>query len=81
MLDAGNPSVLSYARVAADGAAVVVSLNMSGVTQKVALGLKAAGVSGSRLTTLLANPVGISDGAADHDITLPAYAAWVAQLR
>ncbi len=81
ILDAGNPSVLSYARVAADGAAVVVSLNMSGVTQKVALGLKAAGVSGSRLTTLLANPAGISDGAADHDITLPAYAAWVAQLR
>jgi alpha-glucosidase len=81
MLDAGNPSVLSYARVAADGAAVVVSLNMSGVTQKVSLGLKAAGVNGSRLTTLLANPVGISDGPADHDITLPAYAAWVAQLR
>jgi alpha-glucosidase len=81
MLDAGNPSVLSYARVAADGAAVVVSLNMSGVTQKVSLGLKAAGVNGSRLTTLLANPVGISDSAADHDITLPAYAAWVAQLR
>ena len=59
MLDAGNASVLSYARVAADGAAVVVSLNMSGVTQKVSLGLKAAGVSGARLTTLLANPAGI----------------------
>jgi alpha-glucosidase len=81
MLDAGNRSVLSYARVAADGAAVVVSLNMSAVAQKVSLGLKAAGLNGSRLTTLLANPVGINDGAADHDITLPAYAAWVAQLR
>jgi alpha-glucosidase len=81
MLDPGNPSVLSYARVAADGTAVVVSLNMSGVTQRVLLGLKVAGISGSRLTTLLANPAGITAGAADHDITLPAYAAWVAQLR
>jgi alpha-glucosidase len=81
MLDAGNASVLSYARVATDGTAVVVSLNMSGVTQKVLLGLKAAGVRGSRLTTLLANPLGITDGAADRDVVLPPYAAWVAQVR
>jgi alpha-glucosidase len=81
MLDAGNASVLSYARVAADGTRVVVSLNMSGVSQKVALGLRAAGVSGSRLTTLLANPTSIPDAAADHDVTLPPYAAWMAQVR
>jgi len=81
MLDPRNASVLSYARVAADGAAVVVSLNMSGTTQKVSLGLKAAGVAGSRLTTLLSNPAGIVDGAADRELTLPPYAAWVGQLR
>jgi len=81
MLDAGNVNVLSYARVAADGTAVIVSLNMSGVTQKISLGLKAAGVRGSRLTTLVANPAGITDAAADRDVVLPPYAAWVAQVR
>ncbi|GAC1452722.1 MAG: alpha-amylase family glycosyl hydrolase [Steroidobacteraceae bacterium] len=81
MLDPGNASVFSYARVAADGTAVIVSLNMSGATQKISLGLKAAGVTGSRLTTLLANPAAIVAGAADHEVTLPPYAAWVAQLR
>jgi alpha-glucosidase len=81
MLDPGNASVLSYARVAADGTAVVVALNMSAVTHKVTLGLKAAGVSGSRLTTLMANPAGITDTGADHDVTLPPFAAWVAQVR
>jgi alpha-glucosidase len=80
MLDVGNASVLSYARVATDGTAVVVSLNMSGVPQKVSLGLKAAGVGGARLTTLLANPAGIADGAADHDVALPPFAAWIAQV-
>jgi alpha-glucosidase len=81
MLDRGNASVLSYARVAADGTVVVVSLNMSGVTRKVTLGLRAAGVSGSRLTTLMANPTSITDTGADHDVTLPPFAAWVAQAR
>jgi alpha-glucosidase len=81
MLDPGNGSVLSYARVAADGAAVVVALNMSGVTQTVTLGLKAAGVRGSRLTTLLANPVSLPDAVAGHAVTLPPFAAWVAQVR
>ena len=81
MLDAHNPSVLSYARVAADGTAVVVSLNMSGTTQRVALGLKAAGVSGPRLTTLMANPARITDTGADQAVTLPPFAAWVAQVR
>jgi alpha-glucosidase len=81
MLDAHNASVLSYARVAADGTAVLVSLNMSGVPRNVALGLRTAGVRGSRLTTLMANPANITDTAADHDVTLPPFAAWVAQVR
>jgi alpha-glucosidase len=81
MLDAKNAGVLSYARVAADGTAVVVSLNMSGATQRVALGLKAAGVSGSRLTTLMANPASITDTGADQAVILPPFGAWVAQVR
>jgi alpha-glucosidase len=81
MLDPGNSSVLSYARVAADGTAIIVSLNMSGATHKVSLGLKTAGVTGSRLTTLLANPAGIVAGAVDHEVILPPFAAWIAQVR
>jgi alpha-glucosidase len=81
MLDPDNASVLSYARVAADGKTVIVSLNMSGATQTVSLGLKAAGISGSQLTALLANPTSVVGGAPDRAITLPPYAAWVGQMR
>jgi alpha-glucosidase len=81
MLDAGNASVLSYARVADDGKAVIVSLNMSPQTQSVSLGLAAAGVPGSHLTTLLSSPgPPADDGAASGPKTLPPYAAWVAEL-
>jgi alpha-glucosidase len=81
MLDATNPSVLSYARVAADGSAVLVMLNMSAQAQRVSLGLNSAGVPGSRLTTLLSNPAPIPDQAADRPVTLAPFAAWVAALR
>jgi alpha-glucosidase len=81
VLDPSNAGVLSYARVAADGTAVVVSLNMSAVPRTVTLGLKTAGIRGSQLKTLLASPAGMADTAADHAVTLPPYAAWVAQVR
>jgi len=80
MLDRTNGSVLSYARVT-DSGSIVVSLNMSARPQTVALGLAAAGVRGTRLRTLLASPGAIPDVAADERISLPPYAAWVAELR
>jgi alpha-glucosidase len=81
MLDPGNPSVLSYARVSASGDTVIVSLNMSPQPQKPSLGIAQAGLRGSHLRTLLSSPRAIADAAADQRINLPPYAAWVAELR
>ena len=80
MLDRDNPSVLSYARVAAGGESVLISLNMSAQPQSVALGLAAAGLRGARLRTLLANPHFIANAPANQPVTLPPFAAWVAEL-
>jgi alpha-glucosidase len=81
MLDEHNRSVLSYARVAADGTAVVVALNVSPQTQTLSLGTAAAGLHGMRLHTLLASPRPIPDAAADQPLTLQPFGAWVAELR
>jgi alpha-glucosidase len=81
MLDPANASVLSYARVSDDGTTVIVSLNMSPRPQSVSLGLAQAGVRGSHLATLLSSPEPLPDGAAAGPHALPAYAAWVAELR
>ena len=81
MLDPTNASVLSYARVSGDGKAVIVSLNMSPLPQSVSLGLAQAGVRGSHLATLLSSPERLPAGPASGPQTLPAYAAWVAELR
>jgi alpha-glucosidase len=81
MLDSGNASVLSYARVSADGETVIVSLNMSPQPHSVSLGLAQAGVHGTHLTTLLASPGPGPEGDASRPQTLPAYASWVAELR
>jgi glycosidase len=80
MLDPTNASVLSYARVASDGSAVVVSLNMSPTPQTVSLGLAAAGIRATHLETLLASPAPLPD-AASGSVELQPYAAWVAAVR
>jgi len=81
MLERDNASVLSYARVAAAGSTVIVALNMSAQPQTVSLGLQAEGLRGSHLTTLLASPSSMAETAADRPLVLPAFAAWVAELR
>ena len=80
MLDSTNHDVLSYARVAADGTAVVVSLNMSPSVQRVSLNLPEAAIHGTRLKTLLASPAPLPDTAASAAVTLQPYAAWVAAV-
>jgi hypothetical protein len=70
-------NVLSYARVAKDGNAILVALNMSAVSQTVSLDLKSAGVRASRLITLMASPVSMQRPASAKAIVLPPYAAWV----
>jgi alpha-glucosidase len=81
MLDTENPSVLTYARVAADGGAVLVSLNMSAQPQSFEPGLAAAGLPRSGLRTLLASPALPDHSAVTARLTLPPYAALIAALR
>jgi alpha-glucosidase len=80
MLDQTNASVLTYVRVAPEGSAMLVSLNMSPRSQSVAPGLAAAGIRGARLRTVLSSPAPLPDVAADAQFTLPPYAVWVAAL-
>jgi hypothetical protein len=63
--------------VGTDGKAILVSLNMSPTAAAVSLDLKAAGVTGSRLETLMASPGPMASRAAADRITLPPFAAWV----
>jgi alpha-glucosidase len=81
MLDPGNASVLTYARISADGEAVIVALNMSPRPQTLSLQLGQAGLRAGRLQTLLSSPGRLPDTLASHPQPLPPYAAWVAVLR
>lgn len=77
MLDAQNATVLSYARVARDGRAVLVCLNMSATPQTASLDVKAAGVRDSKLETLMASPATMKHPSNANSIKLPPFAAWV----
>jgi len=80
MLDEINASVLTYARVAAHGGTIIVSLNMSPRPQSITLDAPAAGLSGTHYRTLLSSPEPIIAAAASQPIALPAFGAWVAAL-
>ncbi|TLY64777.1 MAG: DUF3459 domain-containing protein, partial [Gammaproteobacteria bacterium] len=80
MLDEINASVLTYARVAAHGGTIIVSLNMSPRPQSITLDAPAAGLSGTHYRTLLSSPEAIIAAAASQPIALPAFGAWVAAL-
>ena len=81
MLDEHDPAVLSYARIAADGSAVVVALNMSAAAHTVSLALPRTGLHGGRLHTLMSNPAGQGGGDAVQSLALAPYGAWVGALR
>jgi alpha-glucosidase len=81
MVDEANPSVLSYVRTAPAGAkAVVVSLNMTGQPQKIALDLGPAGIKQKAVKTLLTNEPSLQ-GATSTTMTLPPFASWVGEVR
>ncbi len=74
MVDTTNPKVLSYVRTAPAGAkAVVVSLNMTGQPQKIALDLRPAGISERAVRTLLTNDPSLQN-ATTTSMTLPPFA-------
>ena len=81
MLDTANASVLSYARVSSDGETVIVSLNMSPQPQTPSLDLVQAGLRSSHPQTLLSSPGPLPQGDAKGPVSLPPYAAWIAELR
>jgi alpha-glucosidase len=69
--------VLSYARVAKDGQAILVALNMSAAPQTISLDVKSAGVRQSTLSTLMMSPASMEKPVTPNAITLPPYGAWV----
>jgi alpha-glucosidase len=81
MVDTTNASVLSYVRPASTGGkAVVVSLNMTGQPQKIALDLGPAGIKQKAVKTLLTNEVSLQ-GATTTSMTLPPFASWIGEVR
>ena len=81
MVDAANPSVLSYVRTAPGGGrAVVVALNMTSQPQQIALDLSPAGISSKAVKTLLTNEASLQ-GASTTSMSLPAFASWVGEVQ
>jgi alpha-glucosidase len=81
MLDEHNASVLSYARVAPDGTAILVVLNMSPTRQIISLDLHAAGIVRSTVVTLLASPETMSNVRSSKNVELAPFASWIASIR
>ena len=80
MLDANNPNVLSYLRLAPNGHAVVVALNMSSSSQTISLDVARAGAHGSTVGTLLVSPDGAKTFVSTRNVTLQPFGSWVASV-
>lgn len=77
MLDATNPSVLSYVRKGPVGApSVLVALNFTAQAKTVSLDLKAAGLAAVRVKTLATNEAALGKTSATS-MTLPPFASWI----
>jgi alpha-glucosidase len=82
MLDTTNPSVLSYLRTAPAGARpIVVSLNMTAQPQTMHLNLRAAGIVGASLKTLLGDRASLQQITSLTYFTLPPYGSLVAEVQ
>lgn len=80
MLQKKNSNVLSYARIARDGRAIVIALNMSGKPQNISLDLKANRVRGTIVHTLMENPDTLSKAQSTLGVRLLPFAAWIATV-
>jgi alpha-glucosidase len=80
MLDATNPSVLSYVRFTGSGAAVVVAQNFTADPQTISLDLAGTGVSGSKVHTLLTDDTSLQTAHSLRNITLPPFTSWIASV-
>jgi alpha-glucosidase len=79
MLDAGDANVLAYVRTGTRP--VVVAINMSGQAKTVSLDASAAGVNGKAAKTIAASEDSLKGVASLQNVRLPAYSAWVAEVR
>ncbi len=82
MLDAGDADVLAYVRTApAGGKSVVVAINMSGQPKTVSLDVRPAGVAGKAAKTIATSDDSLQGVTSLQSVALPAYSAWVAEVR
>jgi alpha-glucosidase len=81
MLDPTNPSVLSYVRKAADGSAILVSLNFTAQYQTVHLDLAAAGAGNHYSWVHMDDNVQFGPLYTLSPLTLPPYAALVTGVK
>ncbi len=80
MLDTSNDHVFSWLRKASDGEAVVVACNFTAQPQTVRLNVKAQGVHGTRLKTLLKTP-GAPDSQSLDSVLLGPYGVYIGEVR
>ncbi len=81
MLDVDNPDVLSYVRTPPAGKApILVSLNMSSEPKTISLDLRAAGISGSTVKTLLSSDPSLETVTSLKTVTLPPFTSWIASV-
>jgi alpha-glucosidase len=82
MLDAGDANVLAYVRTPPKGSnPVVVAINMSAQPKTVSLNVAAFGATGKSVKTLAASEASLRGVTSVEKVTLPAYSAWVAEVR
>jgi alpha-glucosidase len=81
-LETSKPDVLAYVRTPPKGSApVVVAINMSSRPQTVSLNVAAFGGTGKMAKTLAASEASLRRLTSTESVMLPAYSAWVAEVR
>jgi alpha-glucosidase len=81
MLDASDPSVLSYVRTTGAGQpAVVVAMNFTAEPRTISLDLKGTEATGKRVKTLLTDAPSLEGTTSLEQITLPPFASWIAAV-
>jgi alpha-glucosidase len=80
MLDTTNADVLSYVRSTDKGPAVVVAMNFTAEPKTISLDLSGTGVTGSTVRTLATDDVSLKSVNSLKNVTLPAFASWIASV-
>jgi alpha-glucosidase len=79
MLDTANRSVLSFVR-STGSSSVVVSMNCTGEPQTISLDPSAAGVTGTKVKTLLTDDPALEKTTSLKNVTIAPYSSWIASI-